>query len=110
VSHPTKAWSDNGIIHHERATFTHMGYSIRTEDFRLTQWVQWNGSALLPIWSNITASELYDHRNESYEASAEYPIYPIDFDARENVNVANLTEFAATVAALTSLLRAQFHG
>jgi hypothetical protein len=110
VSNPARAWSGNSIIHHERSTFTHMGYSIRTKEYRLTQWVQWNGTQLLPIWSNITASELYDHRNESYGSAAEFPIFPTDFDARENANIAAQPEFAPTVAALSLQLRAQFHG
>jgi hypothetical protein len=42
----------------------------------------------------------YDHRG--------IPIYPTDFDAAENVNVANHTDLAPTVALLSGRIRAQF--
>ena len=44
------AWEDNGIIHKDRSTFTHMGYSVRTAEWRLTEWVVFNGTTLRPEW------------------------------------------------------------
>lgn len=99
------AWEDNGIIHKERATFTHMGYSVRTAQWRLTQWVAWNQTVLRPLWSHpagVVATELYDHRQTRD--------YPTDFNQGENTNVANQSAHAAVVAALTGRLREHFPG
>ena len=37
-------------------------YTMRTDRYRYTEWVRWNGSALAPIWSDMRARELYDHQ------------------------------------------------
>merc|ERR1712060_712259 len=68
-------WAHNGINHKSRSLFTHMGYSIRTVDWRYTEWRRWDGLLLKANWDDngLVASELYDHRNET--------IYPTDFDA-----------------------------
>jgi iduronate 2-sulfatase len=101
-------WTHNGIIHEQRESFTHMGVSIRVDDWRLTQWVLWNQSGLRPLWqlangsSGVVATELYDHR--------ETRDYPTDFNQDENVNVANLTEHAALIGSLSTRLRQQFKG
>ena len=55
-----------------------------------------------PVWSNVTAIELYDHRNER--------IYPTNFDLGEQENVAENQSFAAVVANLSTLLREQYGG
>jgi iduronate 2-sulfatase len=38
-----------------------MGYSIRTDDWRYTAWVKWDGSTLQPEWTSVNATELYPH-------------------------------------------------
>lgn len=38
-----------------------MGYSIRTERYRFTEWVSFNNTNCTPVWSDIIATELYDH-------------------------------------------------
>jgi len=94
-------WGDNGIIHSDRSKFTHMGMTIRTHEWRYTEWVAWNKSALKPIWTNVTARELYDWR----------PItraYPTDFDEGENENVVSCAENVAIVEKLSKMLRQQF--
>ena len=58
------------------------------------------GTRLAPIWSNVTATELYDHRGAAP--------YPTDFDASENENVAANASHAAVVAELGARLRAMF--
>lgn len=99
-------WEHNGIIHSQRETFTHMGMSIRVDGWRLTQWVLWNQTSLRPMWaqpngsSGVVATELYDHR-----ATRDYPT---DFNQDENVNVANLTQHAALINALSTRLQRQF--
>ena len=54
--------SDNSCLEVERTSFTYMGYSIRTDRYRYTEWLAWNGSALAPARPlRLRASELYDH-------------------------------------------------
>merc|ERR1711865_1227158 len=60
--HPDKLWDSNNPIHDPRDTFTHMGYSIRSKEYRYTEWLEWNKTALLPIWDKSVGTELYDHR------------------------------------------------
>ena len=50
--------------------------------YRFTMWTRWNGSALEPIWTDIRAIELYNHTSKIQPTQSE-------FDAFENVNVAN---------------------
>ena len=102
----------------------------------MTQWVRWDGTSLLPVWDSDSDSdgegegegsssgngtavitELYDHRNETYRQpldtqpnSYQTPIYPTDFDAGENANVAADPALEPVVQALSRILRAQFHG
>ena len=105
VTHPDAPWKGNSILHKERDTFTHMGYTLRTADFRYTRWLAWNGSTLAPqSWdAPPAAQELYDHRGER--------IYPVDFDAAaETANVAADPSLADVVASLAARLRAQFEG
>ena len=35
---------------------------MRTKDWRLTVWAQWNGTSLRPNWAVDAGIELYDHR------------------------------------------------
>ena len=100
VKDAANPWKENSIIHHNRSEFTHMGYSVRTAEWRLTMWVVWDGTRLAPIWSNVTATELYDHRGAAP--------YPTDFDSSENENVAANASHAAVVDELSARLRAMF--
>jgi iduronate 2-sulfatase len=61
-----------------------MGYSMRTDRYRFTAWLQRNDH------SKAEAVELYDHQN----------------DPQENVNIANQPENAALVKELTAKLKA----
>jgi iduronate 2-sulfatase len=46
----------------ERTQMDFMGYSVRTRDWRFTEWVEWDGAKLEPAWNASVGSELYDHR------------------------------------------------
>ena len=63
----------------------YMGYTVRTDDFRYVEWVDWDTRSL-------AARELYDHRT----------------DDGENVNLAGRPEFADTVGQLAQTLRQVF--
>merc|ERR1711879_1084199 len=84
----------------DRSKFTHMGYSVRTDVWRYTEWVAWNGTTLKPIWDQVVARELYDHRDEVH--------YPTNFDAGEKDNVVNNSSHAAVVTELSQMIPAQF--
>jgi iduronate 2-sulfatase len=102
VTHLNETWKANSILHHDRSTFTHMGYTIRTTEWRYTEWCQWNGSSLMPIFEtvwNTTVNELYDHRNEA--------VYPVDFDSdRETINVAKA--YPTIAQKLSKIIRKNF--
>eukprot|EP00662_Eupelagonemidae_sp_cell21_P006166 gene6166-33957_t len=83
------------------AAITVMGYSLRVEGWRYTEWAAFDGSADggkgRVDWSKpLHGVELYDHRTGDEN----------DFDFHENTNVANRTEHAALVAGLSEQLRA----
>lgn len=37
-----------------------MGYSIRTDQFRYTEWVEFDHDNFIPNWENVFDRELYD--------------------------------------------------
>jgi len=47
-----------------RAQFDFMGYSIRTAQWRYTQWLAWDGAALAPLWDGAFEEELYAHAGD----------------------------------------------
>jgi len=85
----------------DRSTFSWMGYSVRAEGWRYTEWVQWDGLHQRPLWDRMAGVELYPHK--------EYP-GESDFDAWENMNEANLSKFEDVKAHLSTVLHAQFNG
>lgn len=62
--------------------FTHMGYSLRSEEWRFTAWYAWNSNDTV-TFSSPVALELYDHRGDDGTCSGSDT-----FDAFETVNVA----------------------
>ena len=69
---------------------TVMGYSMRTDRYRYTEWVYFNETEFEPDWSvSLYASELYDH----------------DVDHYENYNKADDSSYSSTVTALSQKLR-----
>ena len=77
----------------------YMGYSIRTLDWRYTEWVAWSGSELRPMWEKLNATELYRHT-----PTAEHGVN--DFDFWENENLSGETIYAGVMSALSKKLRA----
>ena len=76
-----------------------MGYTMRTERYRYTEWVAWNGSSLSPDWNNVTARELYDHKNDTGAWT--------NPDQFENVNLVNVVN-TSLVNELSNKLRKSF--
>lgn len=44
-----------------------MGYSIRTSQYRYTNWVYFNNTNFRPTWNMTFGKELYDHFIDPYE-------------------------------------------
>lgn len=44
-----------------------MGYSIRTERFRYTEWISFNNTVCKAEWRHVVARELYDHKYDPFE-------------------------------------------
>ncbi|XP_063530604.1 iduronate 2-sulfatase [Cydia strobilella] len=45
-----------------------MGYSIRTNNYRYTEWVSFNHTLFTKDWNKLYGLELYDHTTDPYEA------------------------------------------
>jgi iduronate 2-sulfatase len=70
--------SDNACTGDESSTFAAMGYSIRTDRWRYTLWLRWDGAKLDKVsWDAVTGEELYDHLNDDGR----------DTDKFDNVNL-----------------------
>jgi arylsulfatase A-like enzyme len=65
----------------ERTDFAYMGYSVRTSQWRYTEWAKWNGKTLAPDWDKLAGVELYDHAADPPHDSK------ISFEQFENKNV-----------------------
>jgi hypothetical protein len=107
----TNGWFKNSCIHSTEASdFGFMGYSMRIDDeklhheYRFTMWVEWNGTALGPLWSNVHSVELYNHTPGSSTSTSSRS----EFDLYENINLAK-TAPPALVAQLTARLKHEFN-
>lgn len=97
LNDPSKYWAENDCMMKERSHFPFIGISLRVPDWRYTEWVRWNGTALAPhLDSKPVGVELYSHLGDDgtsfdgpYEAS----------------NLAGLPKYAETVKKLAGLLR-----
>lgn len=74
--------------------------SVRTSEFRLSDWVAWNTTLGRPEMGVVLASELYDHREDTGMGGAVFDV--------ESTNLAGEAAYASTVAGLRELLRQQF--
>ena len=81
------------------SNFSHMGFSIRTEAARYTEWRLWKLTCV-GDWSaeGLVAAELYDHTDDPGAG-------PHTFDDFEFVNLAYKSEQATLRAELSALLK-----
>jgi len=79
VENPERSWKAAAFSQYPRGKL--MGYSIRTERWRYTEWIERETG-------NVTARELYDHSRET----------------APSVNLAGLAAYANTVSQLSALL------
>lgn len=75
------------------------GYSVRSLDWRYTEWHRWNGDTLRADWSTTVGVELYDYRN----------VDMTDFDQFDRVNVAAEPAHAEVLKDMAAVLHAHFN-
>ena len=70
--------SDNACTQETDTDFRAMGYSIRSDRWRYTVWLEWDGLGLdKQSWSAVVGEELYDHNGDD----------GMDTDKFDNVNL-----------------------
>ena len=74
-----------------------MGYSVRVDTWRYTEWVGFDPLSATPSWDRQYGRELYDHTLHPV------PVPPFD---EENVNLAEAPSHKVLVASLSATLRA----
>ena len=78
VNNNTSGWKDRIFSQNPRENATIMGYSMRNDGYRYTEWVDFTGEPdYEPIWSSVHGVELYDHNIDPYENNnvADDPAY-----------------------------------
>ena len=86
-------------VGHPADEFTHMGLSVRTHDWRYSEWFRWDGNKCAPMLHVASAgAELYDHRGLDVPGSFDY----------EHTNVVDVPANAGTVRTLRSVLISHF--
>jgi hypothetical protein len=86
-----------------RQHFDLMGLSVRTDEWRYTEWLLWDGATLAPNWgASAVGVELYDHSSNAVD------IDPSDPFSGESVNLVGEPKFAAQVELLSQILRETF--
>ncbi len=73
-----------------------MGVTIRTEDWRYTEWMvyDWKKNGTIPLWDKMEGKELYDHRTTDEN----------NFDSFENDNLAYDAQYMGVVEQMHDLL------
>lgn len=87
-------WEANWCELVDRSQIPWMGYSMRTDRWRYTEWAAWDGAHLRPDWSHLAGRELYDHFGDD----------GTDYDKWENVNLADDPKHAEDVSMLSKQL------
>ena len=92
VSHPSSPLKDAAFSQYPRykGKFNIMGYTMRTDKYRYTEWPEFSFSTHTPDWSKLHGIELYDHT----------------LDPDENINKAEDPAYITVKQELKSKLRA----
>lgn len=100
-------WQSNGIDHSDPSEFKYMGYSVRVDGWRYTEWRHWDQEQLVAQWGpeGFYAAELYDHRatDQQQQLDSDY-----DQHRSEVVNVLHMEKHREVVKELSFLIRKQF--
>ena len=91
MQNPTRPWKSAVFSQFRRHRDDVMGYTVRTDRYRYTEWPKFNHTHLFkPIWSQMMGIELYDYQ----------------LDPEETVNRANDEEYQDIAFELRDVLRA----
>lgn len=95
-----RPWTDTtSCVHTDRKDFAIMGCSVRTQDYRYTAWMHWDGANLKGDFTRPPfAEELYSHVGDVES----------DFDAFENVNLASDASHASVKAQMFATAKAHW--
>ena len=91
--------TDKGCQSIFRENIGFFGFSVRSLEWRYTEWHPWNGSSLTADWDTMTGVELYDYR----------AVDMTDFDQFDRVNVAADPTHVEVVKQMASVLHAHFN-
>ena len=110
-------------VGHPANEFTHMGLSVRTHDYRYTEWRLWDGHICEPDWEKPPSGvELCESHSEPFLSCPPFAsprnllaadshvgdITPACFDCFENENIAAAADNKEIVTAHAALLKEQF--
>ena len=70
-----------------------MGYSVRVDQYRFTEWYRFNRTTATPDWSDIWGTELYNHTES------------VVFFNDENVNLAEQPEMKSKIEELRQMIK-----
>ena len=103
---PSAQWDKPAFSQYPRNTtagpnmyeeFPHtMGYSLRTAEFRYTEWVLFDNNTYTPNWEEKVGVELYSHHGDD----------GTDMEGFENENLVDDPQYADTVKQLSEMLHA----
>ena len=100
VNHSTSIMAMSDCHWMRRENLDYMGYTMRTETERYTEWLKWDGKNGVPLWDHKVGVELYAHTEESqYDNSY--------LDDTENTNLAMAPGNAAHLEELSAQLKAE---
>jgi iduronate 2-sulfatase len=92
-------WRHNACLQVNDTDFYAMGYSLRADGWRYSEWIEWDGSSTTPNWSDVVGVELYSHQDDLVEK---------DFNTFENENLAGQDKYKTIQAQLSERLRAHY--
>jgi iduronate 2-sulfatase len=99
ASIPNLWHTDRGCQSVFRENIGFFGFSIRSIDYRYTEWHPWLGNELRADWHNMTGVELYDYRTVNMS----------NFDEFDRINVAGMAEHAVVEREMAAALREHFN-
>ena len=70
INEPERQWKSAVFSQYPRMIVSGnvvMGYTLRTQEYRYTEWVFYDTVKYEPIWDKTRGFELYDHRNDPQE-------------------------------------------
>ena len=88
MNDPTMEWKPRVFSQFPRMDNSMMGYTMRDDRYRYTEWVDYDENIHQPDWDGLLAVELYDH----------------DIDPDENFNIADDPNMLTTVLELSGHL------